>query len=157
MARLKIGVVGYCPPTMFDKDEAKRLLVDVFDQIVQDLDVKACYVEVMVVSGLADVGIPALAYREAVLRNWTTGGVACEKVCNFDEFPVDYRRVVGKNWGEESEAFLAECDVLVRIGGGKQSKEEVKAFSALGGAVYEHEFAAQLAVHPPCFLHPRRR
>ena len=141
MTQLKIGVVGYCPPTVFDEDEARRLLAEVFDQIVEDFQTSCRYDEVTVISGLADVGVPALAYREARSRGWTTGGVACAKVNDFTKFEVEYEQIVGENWGDESEAFLARCDILVRIGGGKQSHNEVAIFNSRG-VVYERELEA---------------
>ena len=50
--------------------------------------------------------------------------------------------IVGNNWGDESQTFLDSCDVIVRVGGGKQSFEEVAEFRRRGGRVYEHELAA---------------
>jgi hypothetical protein len=50
--------------------------------------------------------------------------------------------IIGENWGDESSAFLDEIDVIVRIGGGKQSLTEVQTFKDKGGKTYERELAA---------------
>lgn len=84
----------------------------------------------------------SLAYRAANLRGWKTSGIACAKAEEYKCFGVDERKIIGDNWGDESETFLKEVDVVVRIGGGKQSLNEVKTFSANGGRTYEYELAA---------------
>ena len=43
-------------------------------------------------------------------------------------FNVDKEIIVGTNFGDESQTFIDYIDVLVRIGGGKQSREEVEMF-----------------------------
>ncbi len=47
--------------------------------------------------------------------------------------------MIGDEWGDESEKFLDSIDVLVRIGGGKQSMAEVKKAKEMGIKVIEHE------------------
>jgi hypothetical protein len=42
-------------------------------------------------------------------------------------YPVDERVIVGDRFGDESDAFLARIDVLIRIGGGAQSRREATA------------------------------
>lgn len=136
MSTLKIGVVGYCPPTKFNEADAKALLTQAFDAVVAD-NPKAT--DIWVVSGLTDVGVLALAYRAAVARDWKTSGIACAKAKNYDCFPVDTYEIVGRNWGDESNAFLKGIDVLVRIGGGTQSHTEAATFKNAGGEVYAYE------------------
>lgn len=41
-------------------------------------------------------------------------------------FPVSSVTLVGSNWGDETESFLNSINILVRIGGGKQSMREVE-------------------------------
>ena len=93
----------------------------------------------IVISGLTDMGIPALAYREAVRRNWGTMGVACEKAKEYELFPVDHKVISGKEWGDESEVFLYNIDLLIRIGGGTQSLEETQKAKDMGVEVYEYD------------------
>lgn len=138
MASLRIGVVGYSPPTQFDESEARRALNRIFDRIVGDAKSK----DIEVVSGLTDIGVPGIAYQIAKERNWPTVGVACSKAFGYKCFPVDKQIIVGDDWGDESETFLGECDAIIRIGGGKQSHAEAATFKSRGGMVYEFNLDA---------------
>jgi hypothetical protein len=132
---IRIGVVGYSTQK-FNEAEALDLIQSAFNAIEKHFP----KMQKTVVSGLTDVGIPGLAYREALNRNWRTIGIACSKATEYDLFPVDKSIIVGKNWGDESETFLKSIDVLIRIGGGKQSLEETKEFKSAGtGTVIEYE------------------
>lgn len=116
---IEIGVVGYSAQD-FDEELAKDALADAYDGIETETDSTP-----VVVSGLTDLGIPALAYREAATREWKTVGVACAKASDFDCYPVDEREIVGEDWGDESDRFLSRIDVLVRVGGGEQAHAEM--------------------------------
>ncbi|HLG28284.1 MAG TPA: hypothetical protein VI423_10905 [Paenisporosarcina sp.] len=150
MTTIRIGVVGYSGQK-FDENEAQDLIAGTFDAIEMRWPDRKTHpgkravtlTEKVIVSGLTDVGIPALAYREAVRRGWKTVGIACEKAKEYDLFPVDKKIIVGKEWGDESETLLNNIDVLVRIGGGKQSLREVKQFQETGKPVIEHELEAK--------------
>lgn len=140
MSSLNIGLVGYCPPTKFDEDEAKRLIEEALDRIVKD---HPGVQEYTLVSGLTDVGVLAIGYRAAKERGWMTVGIACSEAYKHDWFDeIDEHMIVKGSWGVETETFLSECDVLLRIGGGKQSRDEAKLFASRGGIVYAHELAA---------------
>lgn len=121
MSNIKIGVVGYSMQE-FDKEKAIEYLKQAFDLIEKQ------YPDGMktVVSGLTDLGIPALAYREAKRRNWKVEGIACSKAMDYVWFPVSDVVIKGNNWGDESETFLNSINILVRIGGGQQSTREVE-------------------------------
>jgi len=88
---------------------------------------------------LTDTGIPALAYREAVSRNWRTVGVACLKARQYACFPVDKTIIVGEEWGDESATFLDSLDVLIKVGGGKQAIAETNAFKERRKPVLEYQ------------------
>lgn len=135
MTSIKIGVVGYSAQK-FDEGAARTALNNLFDAASSGRH------DVTVVSGLTDLGIPAVAYRIAQERGWQTAGVACAKAQDYECFPVDEQTIVGDNWGDESETFLATCDVLIRIGGGKQSLAEVAQFKETGRPVYEFDLAS---------------
>jgi len=137
MNELYIGVVGYSGQA-FDNEKAKGLLQQAYDIIDQTYTGQK-----IVVSGLTDQGIPALAYRHAVERDWKTVGIACADACNYDCFPVDEQIIVGENWGDESERFLSSIDVLVRVGGGQQSIRETAEFMKTGKPVYEYNLEAK--------------
>ena len=121
MTNINIGVVGYSMQE-FDKKKAIEYLKKAFDFIEKQYpDGKKS-----VISGLTDLGIPALAYRESVKREWRVEGIACSKALDYIWFPVSNVTIVGSNWGEESESFLKAINILVRIGGGEQSMREVE-------------------------------
>lgn len=138
MNTIRIGVVGYCPPTRFDTDKALQLIRKAYDQV------KEIYPDqsITIVSGLTDVGVIGIAYREAVQRNWRTAGIACRQALNHALFPVDEQQIVGEKWGDESATFLANLDLLVRVGGGAQSHAETAAIKMSGRPVIEYELAA---------------
>jgi len=138
MKEVKIGVVGYSAQK-FDQNEAAKKICDAYDII----DEKYADSEKAVVSGLTDLGIPGLAYREAVKRNWRTVGIACSEAENYDCFPVDETKIVGSNWGDESPTFLDTIDVLVRIGGGNQSMRETAEHKSRGKFALEYNLLAE--------------
>jgi len=138
MEELRIGVIGYSKQE-FDKSVAVGMIrraYDVIDNLCPERT-KA------VVSGLTDVGIPALAYREAVARGWRTIGIACSKAEKYECFPVDEKIIEGSEWGQESPRFIESIDVLVRVGGGDQSVRETAECKKRGMLITEHDLPAQ--------------
>ena len=129
---MRIGVIGYSSQN-FNKKKARLLLREAFDILTAEYGN-----DNTVVSGLTDLGIPALAYREAQRRGWRTAEVACSKAFDYKLFPVNERRIVGENWGDESEDFLDSIDILVKVGGGKQSADEAKKAKSLGLKALEY-------------------
>jgi hypothetical protein len=128
---MRIGVVGYSAQK-FDVAKARELLNEAFDMCRDD---KTDWV----VSGLTDLGIPAVAYRIAEENGMNTMGIACVKAKKHECFPCDRVHIQGNNWGDESEMFLAAIDVLIRVGGGPQSFAEVARAKELGIWVIEKD------------------
>lgn len=135
MEAMKVGVVGYCPPTNFDEEEAARMIVDAYDQIARDFSGK----EIQIVSGLTNVGVLKIAYEEATKRGWKTIGVACKKAEDHPLYPVDESFVIGDNWGDESPTFLGMINAMIRIGVGLQSIRETEVVKQRGEPVYEYD------------------
>jgi len=135
---LKIGVVGYSDKK-FDKEKARMLLTEAIDEAIKNTQE-----EIAIVSGLTDIGIPAIAYRIAQERKYFTVGIACEKAYDFKLFKVDEEIIVGKDWGEESPTFLKYIDCLIRIGGGEQSLKETALAKRIGISVIEKELEINL-------------
>ncbi len=131
---MRIGVIGYSGKP-FDKERAINMIRDAFDLLEQGNPGE----EFIAVSGLTDLGIPALAYREAVKRGWSTIGIACSRAKDDPCFPCDNIIIVGDNWGDESEMFISNIDVLVRVGGGAQSMKENKMAVDKGIMTIEYE------------------
>lgn len=134
---LKIGVVGYCPPSKFNEAMATEMICEAYDRITVEYPDRAF----VCVSGLCDVGVLAIAYAEAKRRGWRTVGFTSSvaKSCGHPLFPVDEELIVGEKWGEESDAFVAYIDCLVRIGMGAQSLREAGACRAAGKATHEYD------------------
>lgn len=135
MTELRVGVVGYCPPSKFDADEALRLIREAFDTVAANHPGRP----ITIVSGLTDVGVLGIAYREAVERGWRTVGIASERALEHPLFPVDEHIVVGQNWGDESPFFVDSLHMMIRIGGGKQSHAEAAQMTELGRDVLAYE------------------
>jgi hypothetical protein len=135
---ITIGVVGYSA-MKFDKTIALLLIQQGFDTATAMLKFPS---DVKVASGLTNLGIPAIAYQEAVRRGWKTIGYACTDAENYECFPVNERHIIGDNWGDESNAFLDCLSVLIRVGGGKQSLREVELAKEWGMPVIEFELEA---------------
>ena len=130
---MRVGVVGYSTQK-FDVKKAIEIIREVFDDIARKYGNN-----ITIVSGLTAMGIPLLAYKEAKRRGWKTVGVTCEKANEYEQFPVDEKIIVGEEWGDESETFLSMIDVLVRIGGGKQSHKETQMAKERGISVIEYD------------------
>ena len=128
MNNIKIGVIGYSIQE-FDKKKAIEYLKEAFDFIEKQYRNR----KKTVISGLTDLGIPALAYREAVKREWRVEGITCSKALDYIWYPVSDITMVGRNWGDESETFLEAINILVRIGGGEQSMREVEMAKKIRG------------------------
>lgn len=137
MDPLRIGLVGYSRPC-FDVAEATRLVVRALDATE---GVRPGAPRVLV-AGLTDQGVPAIGYREAARRGWSTAGYACRRALGMACYAVDERVIVGSAWGDESADFVAAIDLLVRVGGGPQSHREVAMARARGVVVSEYELPA---------------
>ena len=129
-----IGVVGYSGGK-FNEDVAKALVAIALDVVAEDNGDK----KYALVSGLTDMGIPAIAYRAADKRGWKTVGIACSQADDNPCYDVDERIIEGEEWGDESDLFLNYIDCLVRVGGGEQSIEETKLAKEMGLPVYEYD------------------
>lgn len=129
---MKIGIVGYSTQK-FNIEEAKRIIKKEFDKLEENYGK-----DIEIVSGLTAMGIPLLAYQEAKRRGWKSVGIACKEAFQFKLFPVDKQIIVGEKWGDESETFLNYIDILIRIGGGEQSKKETALAKKKGIKIIEY-------------------
>ena len=130
-----VGIVGYCPPTKFDANEARRMINEAYDQVL----VMCGSIPIAAVSGLTNVGVLAIAYEEATKRGWKTIGVACKRAMEHPIFPVDEQLVVGDSWGDESPTFVNMLDAIIRIGYGKQSISETDQVKVRGFRAFEYD------------------
>lgn len=135
---LSVGVVGFSNQD-FDKDKAFQILAQTFE-LIESL--ASPIIPIEVVSGLTSMGIPLMAYEFAYNHGWKTVGIACSKAYEYSIFDCDEKIIVGKKWGAESRRFLKRCDIIIRVGGGKQSFKEIKKAKELGIRVLEFDLPA---------------
>lgn len=133
---MRVGLVGYSKQK-FDESEALACIKQAFDYLEESGDYKYA-----LVSGLTDLGIPGIGYREADRRGWYLIGVACHKAKEYNCYPVHKEIFVGNNWGDESERFINEIDILIRVGGGEQSLAEVAMAHERGIMTMEFDLEA---------------
>ncbi|OGD82833.1 hypothetical protein A2572_04720 [Candidatus Collierbacteria bacterium RIFOXYD1_FULL_40_9] len=131
---IRVGVMGFSSKP-FDRDLANRYLEDAFDKIAKIFPDR----EIVIVSGLTFIGIPALAYAHATIRGWQTEGIACKKAHDYPKFPCNTVIIIGDEWGEESEEFTSSCHVYVRVGGGPQSFREIEAARKRNVSILEYD------------------
>jgi len=120
--KMKIGIIGFST-FEFDKGKAEDLITGCLTTL-DALDPENC----QLVSGLTDVGVPGIAYAVAKRLKWYTIGYASKKASEYKLYPVDEKHIIGDNWGDESEGFLQSIDILIKVGGGDQSKKEFEEF-----------------------------
>eukprot|EP01112_Ceratiomyxa_fruticulosa_P015913 TRINITY_DN4757_c1_g1_i2.p1 TRINITY_DN4757_c1_g1~~TRINITY_DN4757_c1_g1_i2.p1 ORF type:complete len:160 (-),score=23.31 TRINITY_DN4757_c1_g1_i2:73-552(-) len=124
---LRVGFVGFSSSQGYNEEEARGIVQTVFYDLNKGLK-EGQYSSIEIVSGYTAVGIPLLAYEEASKRGWKTVGIACSLASDFKCYPCDEVVIKGKNWGDESSVFLDRIDMLIKVGGGKQSQTEYKNF-----------------------------
>ena len=145
-APFRIGVVGFSR-SQFDHEAARLALERSLDPMIA----LAADRVVELVSGLTNQGVPRLAYELAVARGIRTVGISARQALRVRSgvFAVDETILVGQRFGDESAAFIAYIDALIRIGGGPQSRHEAELFRTklascaldLGTYLVEHEVA----------------
>ena len=135
---LNVGVVGYSSQK-FDEAEAREILEEAFDDIEDEYIETGDYEEINIVSGLTNMGIPKVAYEIADERGYNTMGVAPEEADDYDLYNVDEIIYEGQNFGDESEVFIDNIDVLVKVGGGDQSQHELELAEAEDISVLEFD------------------
>ena len=123
--KLKIGIVGFSR-NQFDKKTAILKLRNKLEYLLERHTDK----EIEVVSGYTNIGVPRIAYRLADDMNLITVGFSAKQALKVrcGVYPVKKEIIVGERFGDESEAFIEYIDVLIRIGGGPQSRKEAALF-----------------------------
>jgi len=144
-----IGVLGYSAQK-FDVMKAGTLIKKGFIDLISKYNTDFKPVEI--VSGLTDVGIPAIAYHLAKHYKYRTIGIApwiaLDPEEDFPIYPVDDQQIIGDTWGEESKHFVNYCDVFLRVGGGKQSHQEITLAKQLKKPTLEFELVEGHTVKP---------
>lgn len=135
MRPLYIGVIGFSAQK-FNIKQAFHFMIDALKQITEEHPNN----ELIIVSGLTSMGIPLVAYIIADRMGFKTIGIAPKVSEQYSKYPVTKEIIKGDNWGDESDFFVSVCDVVIRIGGGDQTNEELEKFKEKGCDVYEYDF-----------------
>ena len=125
---MKIGVVGFSR-SQFDKKMAILKLRNILEALTREKDVST----IEIISGYTNMGVPRIAYRLADDMGLKTVGFSAKQALKVRAgvYPVKEVILVGERFGDESHKFIEYIDVLVRIGGGPQSRKEVALFKTL--------------------------
>jgi hypothetical protein len=132
---VRIGIVGFSDEKAFDIKKATLRVNEFYDKISKLFPKN----EIVIVSGLTNMGIPKIAYTLAQNRKWKTVGISAEEALKMKLYPVDSKIIVGKKFGDESMEFINNIDILGRFGGGLQSEKEEKMIKEKGIKVYSYE------------------
>jgi len=136
---LNVGVVGFSKE-VFNKIEARDALENILDDLEEEYILSNEFKDIIIVSGLTNMGIPKIAYDLADERGYETIGIVPEEARNMEHADVDQIIFVGEKFGDESETFIDAIDVLVKLGGGKQSEKEVAMADEEDLPVIEYDF-----------------
>ena len=138
--KLYVGISGYSAQK-FDVIEARELIEEALDDIENEYIESGDYEEIVVVSGLTNMGIHKIAYEVADNRGYNTIGIAPEEVNEeaMELYPVDEIIIEGKTFGDESEEYIDIIDVLVTIGGGAQTMTEIEMAEGDDLSVIEYD------------------
>ncbi|MCK5017277.1 MAG: hypothetical protein KAS32_09400 [Candidatus Peribacteraceae bacterium] len=138
--KLYVGISGYSAQK-FDEAEARELIEEALDDIENEYIESGDYEEIVIVSGLTNMGVPKIAYEVADNRSYGTVGIAPEQVNEeaMELYPVDEIIIEGETFGDESEEYIDIIDVLVTIGGGAQTMTEIEMAEADELSVLEYD------------------
>lgn len=125
--KLKIGVVGYSRPNI-DVPQTRALLQINLKKFI--LQAKVNRLQIEIVSGLTNAGVPKVAYELATDWQLKTVGISAREALQAEcgIFPVQKQMLIGQHYGDESSYFIRYIDCLLRIGGGPQSLKEAEMF-----------------------------
>lgn len=122
---MKIGVVGFSR-SQFDK----KMAILKLRNILEKLTIGKPPASIEIISGYTNMGVPRIAYRLADDMGFKTVGFSAKQALRVRAgvYPVKEVILEGERFGEESQKFIEYIDILVRIGGGPQSRKEVELF-----------------------------
>lgn len=125
MKPLPVGIVGFSR-NQFDKTEARRILNTAFKKLADKFPPE----EIEIVSGLTNSGVPKIAYELADQYGFKTTGYSAKQAYRVRSgvYRVNKTIIKGELFGDESEDFINYISGLIRVGGGPQSREEVRLF-----------------------------
>jgi len=130
---MNIGFVGYSDESKYNAIVAKRIVEKIF-KTIHDIGK-----DVNIVSGGTALGIPKLVFQESLKYGYPYIAFMSKLGYEYPLCRCDQIYAIGNNWGDESEAFINYIDMLIKIGGGKQSEYEFNLAKEKGIIVEEYE------------------
>ena len=131
------GVMGFAGPwerSGLAGDELARFVADA--QLALQIELDRLRAEqgehLLVATGATSTGVLQLTYALCTAGNIGAMSVAPDCALNYELGPLRYVIPCGRDFGDESDLFVALCDEFVLLGGGKQSHRETLAASAQG-------------------------
>ena len=122
---IAIGLAGFSGS--FEKNTrsdaetvTEQVIESMLCQKINDVDPE----RIFFVSGATNLGVPRIGYAVATKLGCKTVGITAASAISHSIAELDYLTVVGKKFGDESEAFVSVIDELWVIGGGRQSENE---------------------------------
>ncbi len=136
---MRIGIVGTSKYNI-DQQEAYDVLCKVLDQVVGKKLKKKKVIEIVTGSG----AVPNVAFNIAMERGYLFTYHTPWKGLKpkYRNDPKVFKTIiVGQYFGDDSVEFIKYIDVLIRVGGGKQSHNEVTMFrnTKPNNKVYERD------------------
>lgn len=117
-----VGVVGTSRHGLVEKSVAKDTVYSALDEAAAEAAKAGKEVAIVSGGGL----VPKLAFQWAAANGCSAKQVVSAAVRST---PSGVERIeIGKNYGDESEVFVGMVDILVRVGGGPQSHDELRRF-----------------------------
>lgn len=142
---LRIGVIGHTANN-FDYPHTWKKIRQALLAAVEAESISPTQ-QVIVVGNLLNTGVQGIAYTIARQRGWNIGAVF-PKMATIS--PVtwfrpnvdgDFAIARGRSWGDEFGMFLRNVDIIVRIGGGRITDDQVNQAIAKGKPVYQYRLA----------------
>jgi len=121
---MKIGIVGTSRYGIVSDDVVQKQIEQSYRDLLQKVG-DSNDMEIVYGGG----HVPMAYFHYALEKNVPTTQFICNRVKTRPK--ESQTIIVGKQWGDESVAFLQYIDGLIKIGGGQQSEKEKNQFLQL--------------------------
>ena len=104
-------IVGIIGPKTKDYDNTESYII----QSLLDEAISAEDVQFAIATSMIDIGMNAVAHRWAWNRGIPVIGVTTPKCWEFPCWMAQKRIIVGEDWGDENQSFVAILNALVKF------------------------------------------
>lgn len=145
---IAIGLVGFSGSfKKNDRADAEEITQRILTKEIGSLVEAYHPTRVFLISGATNLGVPKIGYTISKQFGCQNVGVTADCAMRYRIADLDFLTVVGKRFGDESNAFVSAIHQLWVIGGGKQSMDEcalafganipIRVFQGIGGIADE--------------------